>query len=54
MREELRPLVFEEVRLQVDEEMRVLLQNLKVSNKSSAPVMSRQSCECILSLFWKT
>lgn len=30
VREELRPLVFEEVRLQVDEEMRVLLQNLKV------------------------
>ena len=29
-RQELRPLVFEEVRLQVDEEMRVLLQNLKV------------------------
>lgn len=28
--QELRPLVFEEVRLQVDEEMRVLLQNLKV------------------------
>lgn len=31
VRQELRPLVFEEVRLQVDEEMRVLLQNLKVS-----------------------
>jgi hypothetical protein len=30
VRQELRPLVFEEVRLQVDEEMRVLLQNLKV------------------------
>ena len=29
--QQLRPLVFEEVRLQVDEEMRVLLQNLKVS-----------------------
>ncbi|KAA6424958.1 MAG: IQ and AAA domain-containing 1-like [Trebouxia sp. A1-2] len=29
VRQELRPLVFEEVRLQVDEEMRVLLQNLK-------------------------
>ena len=28
---QLRPLVFEQVRLQVDEEMRVLLQNLKVS-----------------------
>lgn len=31
VRLELRPLVFEEVRLQVDEEMRVLLENLKVS-----------------------
>lgn len=30
VRQELRPLVFEEVRLQVDQEMRVLLQNLKV------------------------
>ncbi len=30
VRQELRPLVFEEVRLQVDDEMRVLLQNLKV------------------------
>ena len=31
VRQELRPLVFEEVRLQVDDEMRILLQNLKVS-----------------------
>ena len=30
VRQELRPLVFEEVRLQVDQEMRILLQNLKV------------------------
>jgi len=30
VRQELQPLVFEEVRLQVDEEMHVLLQNLKV------------------------
>ena len=30
VKQELRPLVFEQVRLQVDEEMRVLLQNLKV------------------------
>lgn len=33
VRQELRPLVFEEVRLQVDEEMRVLLQNLKVGSQ---------------------
>lgn len=30
VKDELRPLVFEETRLQVDEEMRVLLENLKV------------------------
>lgn len=28
-KDELRPIVFEEIRMQVDEEMRVLLQNLK-------------------------
>jgi hypothetical protein len=31
VRDELRPLVFEQVRKQVDDEMRVLLENLKVS-----------------------
>lgn len=30
VKDELRPLVFEEIRLQVDEEMRILLENLKV------------------------
>ena len=30
VKDELRPVVFEEIRLQVDEEMRVLLENLKV------------------------
>jgi IQ and AAA domain-containing protein len=30
VKDELRPIVFEEIRLQVDEEMRVLLENLKV------------------------
>ena len=44
VRLELRPLVFEEVRLQVDEEMRVLLQNLKVSLcKTDRPSSCSQS-----------
>ena len=44
VRLELRPLVFEEVRLQVDEEMRVLLQNLKVSLcKTDRPSSCNQS-----------
>ena len=30
VKDELRPIVFEEIRLQVDEEMRILLENLKV------------------------
>ena len=38
VRQELRPLVFEEVRLQVDDEMRILLQNLKVCPFTNYPV----------------
>lgn len=44
VRQELRPLVFEEVRLQVDEEMRVLLQNLKVSLHRLAVFQAALSC----------
>ena len=42
VRQELRPLVFEEVRLQVDEEMRVLLQNLKVTLRRLAGLQAAQ------------
>lgn len=37
VKDELRPLVFEQVRKQVDEEMRTLLQNLKVGTLRDSP-----------------
>ena len=39
LKDELRPLVFEGVRQQVDDDMRIVLQNLKVSLLLTSPVL---------------